>query len=545
MGIQYSIDYANTWIDIGYNIDNNATWRSISMSSSGQYITAVQEDGVYTCTIPYPKVQATSFVVPGATGYLMADGTIGEGSISNIINASTINVSTINFSTMIGSSIITSSINGGPYGFSTINGSIITSTLYTNSTLLTIPSSISSVIFTLVGAGGSAYSSAGIGGGGGGAGVTLTVNNPSDSIFALYPGNPKNTYQLGGEMSVLFSTSGTTYTCMAIAAGGGGSGSYPGGSGGGGGGGARGEAGYGGIGGNGNSGGSNGQDFSIINNPPVFLNIDFPTISVGGSGGDGHDGGGSGGDGYGGGGGGGYSASINSNFGLGGGGGGNYAYSDNINYFSSINNGFSAGTGGGGGNPGIEIGTYGFGGSSPGYGNPGVIQVTFIPYPSYTTSLHDLVPSTNQTIGTLTNPWSTMYTSSITVGTTTVSSVKSFIIEHPQKTNKYLVHTCLEGPEVGVYYRGKSQIESTQNTVNLPKYVSDLAHDFTINITPIYNGKIRSLNCSEIINNSFTVYGEPGTFHWSVYGKRGDIEVEPDKDSVVVKGDGPYKYLTL
>ena len=28
---------------------------------------------------------------------------------------------------------------------------------------------------------------------------------------------------------------------------------------------------------------------------------------------------------------------------------------------------------------------------------------------------------------------------------------KTFIIEHPQDTEKYLIHACLEGPEVGVY----------------------------------------------------------------------------------------------
>ena len=32
------------------------------------------------------------------------------------------------------------------------------------------------------------------------------------------------------------------------------------------------------------------------------------------------------------------------------------------------------------------------------------------------------------------------------------------IIDHPDdKENKYLIHGCLEGPEVGVYYRGTVQ----------------------------------------------------------------------------------------
>jgi hypothetical protein len=32
---------------------------------------------------------------------------------------------------------------------------------------------------------------------------------------------------------------------------------------------------------------------------------------------------------------------------------------------------------------------------------------------------------------------------------------KTFIIDHPIKKDKYLVHACVEGPETGVYYRGK------------------------------------------------------------------------------------------
>ena len=120
--------------------------------------------------------------------------------------------------------------------------------------------------------------------------------------------------------------------------------------------------------------------------------------------------------------------------------------------------------------------------------------------------------------------------------------VKNFIIEHPLNPNKYLVHACLEGPEAGVYYRGTSEIKGTEQIIELPDYVS-FATEFTVNVTPIYNGKIRNLNCSKIENNKFTVYGEAGEFYWTVIGKRLNINVEPDRDSVVVKGDGPYTYL--
>ena len=46
----------------------------------------------------------------------------------------------------------------------------------------------------------------------------------------------------------------------------------------------------------------------------------------------------------------------------------------------------------------------------------------------------------------------------------------------------------------------------------------------------------------EVENNEFNVYGKNGMFYWSVYGMRNEILVEPDKTSIVVNGDGPYKW---
>ena len=123
-------------------------------------------------------------------------------------------------------------------------------------------------------------------------------------------------------------------------------------------------------------------------------------------------------------------------------------------------------------------------------------------------------------------------------------STKTFVIEHPNNVDKFLVHGCLEGPEAGVYYRGKDQIVNNEFVdIELPNYVEKLAKNFTIQINPIYNGKLIMLNSSEVENNKFRVYGENSTFHWIVYGKRHDITVEPDKNSVVLKGSGPYLYI--
>ena len=132
-------------------------------------------------------------------------------------------------------------------------------------------------------------------------------------------------------------------------------------------------------------------------------------------------------------------------------------------------------------------------------------------------------------------------------GEITYDSTKTFVIEHPIDENKYLVHACLEGPEAGVYYRGKATIENEGKiTIKLPDYVDKLATNFTVQITPIYAPHIVIRNThttSEVENNEFTVYGDCGSFFWHVYGERRSIIVEPNKEDVEVKGDGPYTYM--
>ena len=122
---------------------------------------------------------------------------------------------------------------------------------------------------------------------------------------------------------------------------------------------------------------------------------------------------------------------------------------------------------------------------------------------------------------------------------------KSFIIEHPLDTNKLLVHACLEGPEAGVYYRGTGEITNNiSTTIKLPDYVEKLASNFTIQITPIYNGSIVVLNAGEVINNKFSVYGKTCKFYWCVHGKRLEINnIQPNKSEVSIKGSGPYLWI--
>ena len=66
------------------------------------------------------------------------------------------------------------------------------------------------------------------------------------------------------------------------------------------------------------------------------------------------------------------------------------------------------------------------------------------------------------------------------------SASKTFVIDHPINENKYLVHVCLEGPEAGVYYRGKSTITNNDSVkIELPDYLRHIGSNYTINITRI------------------------------------------------------------
>ena len=127
----------------------------------------------------------------------------------------------------------------------------------------------------------------------------------------------------------------------------------------------------------------------------------------------------------------------------------------------------------------------------------------------------------------------------------TTPSNKTFVIQHPTEQDKYLVHGCLEGPEVGVYYRGESSIVEGENevVVELPSYASKISGDFSVQVTPIFDGKVKHYEVSKVVDNKFKVHGDSGSFFWHVHGKRGDLEVEPEKSKVNLQSVGPYTWL--
>lgn len=139
----------------------------------------------------------------------------------------------------------------------------------------------------------------------------------------------------------------------------------------------------------------------------------------------------------------------------------------------------------------------------------------------------------------------------------TYNTAKTFVIDHPLHSDKKLVHACIEGPEAGVYYRGNNKTFNNICFITLPNYVKYLAYDFTINISQTCNNdvfgfvnnvkdfKFAKLVSNKFSNNSFIVYSDIDCeFDYVVHGKRCDINVEPYKKNTIVKGNGPYTYIT-
>ena len=103
---------------------------------------------------------------------------------------------------------------------------------------------------------------------------------------------------------------------------------------------------------------------------------------------------------------------------------------------------------------------------------------------------------------------------------------KSFDIKHPLKPETHrLRYVSLEGPEFGVYFRGKL---NNSNKISLPDYWEGLVHDdsITVNLTPI--GKYQKLYVEEIINGKEIIIGNEGeeniNCYYTVYGERKDME---------------------
>lgn len=107
-----------------------------------------------------------------------------------------------------------------------------------------------------------------------------------------------------------------------------------------------------------------------------------------------------------------------------------------------------------------------------------------------------------------------------------VTGSKNFIIPHPSKPGMKLVHSSLEGPEIGVYYRGEAQLDNGQAVITLPDYFEALTRDEDRTIQLTAKGKTPFfLSSTVVVDGKFTVYGTEldGEFFWEVKAVRKDI----------------------
>ena len=101
------------------------------------------------------------------------------------------------------------------------------------------------------------------------------------------------------------------------------------------------------------------------------------------------------------------------------------------------------------------------------------------------------------------------------------ATTKSFVIDHPTKSGMKLRYGSLEGPENGVYVRGRL---TNENTIELPDYWTGLIDPktITVNLTPI--GGPSTLYVKDISDNTVTVAGSRKiNCFYTVYAERKDV----------------------
>lgn len=109
----------------------------------------------------------------------------------------------------------------------------------------------------------------------------------------------------------------------------------------------------------------------------------------------------------------------------------------------------------------------------------------------------------------------------ITLSGNLSAATKSFVIPHPTKKGMRLQYGSLEGPENGVYVRGR--VDS--DTIILPDYWKGLVHpeSVTVNLTPIGSGDLHWVK--SIKGNKVKIASASGTIHcfYTVYAERKDV----------------------
>jgi len=124
-----------------------------------------------------------------------------------------------------------------------------------------------------------------------------------------------------------------------------------------------------------------------------------------------------------------------------------------------------------------------------------------------------------------------------------VATTKLFDIKHPSKENYRLAHASLEGPEIGVYCRGRL---TGSNSIDLPSYWKDLVdpESVTVNLTQIRTSQDLIVYDYIFMENKIFVRSGNGPeceidCYYTVYGERKDVDklkVEYEGDTIMEQG---------
>lgn len=105
-----------------------------------------------------------------------------------------------------------------------------------------------------------------------------------------------------------------------------------------------------------------------------------------------------------------------------------------------------------------------------------------------------------------------------------MAKVKNFVIPHPTKPNKKLYHSCLEGPENGVYFRGRL---TGTNVIYLPEYWTGLVEELSITVSLTAIGAHQDIIIKRIGDNKVYLQakgGMPIDCYYHIFAERKDIE---------------------
>jgi hypothetical protein len=142
----------------------------------------------------------------------------------------------------------------------------------------------------------------------------------------------------------------------------------------------------------------------------------------------------------------------------------------------------------------------------------------------------------------------------IQIGNVGTNVFKTFVIDHPERGDRYLVHATLEGPEGAVFYRGAARLEAGLAVVELPPYFEALTRQegrtvLLTNVDGFDRLAVQTVGGARVRDGRFVVRSDdPAStqaFDWEVKAVRADsprLVVEPRREEIEVRRFGPYTF---